>query len=135
MKALILLVGCMMLADGLPKGGVRADWVGVWRAQLDGQPSATLTLADDSGKLGGTLVLDIIARDSGTARVVAQEPHVLLHVRADGKTLTFEAKRPDRSASPMTFTVTLGADDTARIHCLNCGDAPVVELVKVTYGK
>jgi len=133
MKALLLLVGCMMLADAAPKGSIRADWVGVWQAELDGQPSATLTLADDSGPLGGTLVLDIISRDSGTAKVIAQEPHVLLHVRVDGKTLTFEATRPDRSA--MTFRVTLGKDDTANLHCVNCGDAPVVQLVKMTYGK
>lgn len=133
MKALILLVGCIMLADSAPKGSIRADWVGVWQAELDGQPGATLTLADDSGQLGGTLVLDIISRDSGTAKVTAQEPHVLLNARVDGKTLTFEAMRPDRSA--MTFTVTLGKDDTASIHCVNCGDAPVVQLVKVTYGK
>lgn len=135
MKVLLLLVGCMMLAESAPKGSIRADWVGVWRAELDGQPSATLTLGDDAGQLGGTLVLDIISRDSGTARVIAEEPHVLLHVRVDGKTLTFEAKRLDRSAIPMTFTVTLGEDNRAKIHCVNCGDAPVVQLVKVTYGK
>jgi hypothetical protein len=109
-----------------------AAWTGVWKGELDGQPSVTLTLADDGGTLGGTVVLNIVERqDGGEAHAIAGEPHMLLHTQADAKTLTFQITRPDRSQEPMRFTVALDDGGKARIHCLNCGpDAQVAELAK-----
>ena len=75
-----------------------SDWIGVWQGELDGQPSVTLTLAEDSGTLEGTLVLNIINRDNGSPRIVAHEAHVLLQTRTQGNSLTFQVKRIDRSA-------------------------------------
>lgn len=111
------------------QAGHDSDWVGVWQAQLDGQPSATLTLAEDTGTLQGTLVLNIISRDSGKPQIVAHEPHVLMNPGVTGDTLSFQAKRIDGSA-PMKFTVKRTSQGSAKIHCLNCGDAPVVEMKK-----
>ena len=37
-----------------------SDWIGVWQGELDSLPSVTLTLAEDTGTLEGTLVLNII---------------------------------------------------------------------------
>ena len=109
-----------------------SDWIGVWQGELDGQPSVTLTLAKDSGTLEGTLVLNIINRDSRSPRIVAHEAHVLLQMRSQGDSITFQVKRIDRSAEPMEFTVERTAADAAKIHCLNCGDdAPTVEMTKL----
>jgi len=108
-------------------------WNGVWQGELDGQPAVTLTLADDSGNLGGTVVFNRIERQTqGPPRVASIEPHVLVDPQADRKRLSFEIMRPDRAESPLKFAVTLDGSDEAHIHCLNCGpDAPVAELVRM----
>lgn len=119
-----------LLCAALAQGNRDSDWVGVWQAELDGQPSATLTLAEDTGTLQGKLVLDIISRDSGEPQIIAREPHVLMHPHVEGNMLSFQAKRIDGSA-PMQFTVERTAQGAAKIHCLNCGsETPVVELTK-----
>ncbi len=111
--------------------GGAGTWTGVWEGQLDGQPSVTLTLAEDSGELGGTLVLNIISAEEGQPHVVAREPHVLVQPRVDGNKLSFEVRRIDKSSDPMNFTVVLTHEGKAQIHCLNCGaEAPTVTLVK-----
>jgi hypothetical protein len=51
----ILLASASVFAAGLKND---AAWVGVWHSELDGQPGVLLTLADDSGELGGTVVLN-----------------------------------------------------------------------------
>jgi hypothetical protein len=106
-------------------------WIGVWESKLDGQPGATLTLANDTGQLGGTLVLNIIVKDGSQPRVVASEPHVLIDPHVNGETLTF-AVRPMRGDGTMqNFTVALNPDGSARIHCTNCGKgAPTVDMQK-----
>jgi hypothetical protein len=105
------------------------DWIGVWQATLDGQPAATLTLADDNGTLGGTAVFNIVSRNDGQPRVLASQPHVILNLRIDGSTLRFQAKRPDGTV--MNFSVVLEAGGTASIHCNDCGStAPIAGMVK-----
>jgi len=133
MKRTGFVFAFMLLASAFARGANgRAAWIGVWQGELDGQPSVTLTLADDGGELGGTVVLNVVERDDeGHAHVAAIEPHVLLRTRVEGKTLSFEAMRLNRSMAPMHFSVTMGADGRAWIHCLNCGtDAPVAVLTK-----
>jgi hypothetical protein len=108
-------------------------WVGIWHANVANKPSATLTLANDTGELGGTFVLDIVNGEGGQPRVIASEPHVLMNPKVTGDTLTFQVKtwRPDATKFLATFEVKLTTADKAAIHCLNCDtDAPVVELVK-----
>ena len=56
-----------------------ARWIGVWQGQLDGQPGVILTLADDGGELGGTIVLNGVSREGGSPHVVTSELHVLVH--------------------------------------------------------
>jgi hypothetical protein len=108
---------------------VNSKWDGVWQGRLDGQPSVTLTLAEDTGELGGTLVLNVVEKEDGQARVAAIEPHVLVHPRLDGNLLSFTVRRLD--GDPANFTVVLTPEGNARIHCTNCGtDAPVVDMTK-----
>ncbi|MFZ0302047.1 MAG: hypothetical protein WAL75_05155 [Terracidiphilus sp.] len=106
------------------------QWDGVWQGQLDGQPSVILTLAEDTGELGGTLVLNIVEKEHGQAAHVARiEPHVLVHPRLNGKLLTFEVRKPDGDL--FNFTVVLTPEGKARIHCTNCGaDAPQVDMTR-----
>ena len=109
-----------------------AEWTGVWQGELDGQPSVTLTLANDTGQLGGTLVLNIIEREDGGARIRAREPHVLVHPQLDGNTLSFGVRKIDGSSDLLNFTVALTPDGKARIHCTNCGaDAPTVDMSRI----
>ncbi len=107
----------------------RANWLGVWQGESDGHPSAVLTLADDTGELGGTLVLNRLKNEGGQARIVAVEPHVLLNPRSDGDGMAFQCRKPDGGV--LSFSVRLIAANKATIHCLNCGpDAPTVEIVR-----
>jgi len=132
MKRGILLTGCILIASaGLLQAETigTADWVGVWHGGLDGQPGVALTLAKDTGELGGTLVLNMVSRDGGLAHVIASEPHVLIHPRVDGNALSFAVKW--RSGELMNFVVARSPDGTATIHCLGCGaNAPVGEITK-----
>jgi hypothetical protein len=127
----VVCVGMIMLCCAAAQSNSDAGWVGVWQGELDGQPSVILTLAEDTGTLEGTLVLNIIKREGEQPHIVAHEPHVVVRPRIDGNRLSFQLKRLDASSPMMTFTVTLTAERSAMIHCLNCGDdAPVVEMSK-----
>jgi hypothetical protein len=122
----------IMMCCAAAQSNSNSGWVGVWQGELDGQPSVILTLAEDTGTLEGTLVLNIIKREEGgQAHIVAHEPHVLVHPMINGSRLSFQLKRLNPSSPMMDFTVTLTAERSARIHCLTCGDdAPVVEMTK-----
>ena len=109
------------------------DWTGIWHAEVDGQPTDTLTLATDTGALGGTVVLDMVSLEGGTPHVIESEPHVLMNLKADGSTLNFQVKmkRPSGTNVVASFTVTSTSVDKANIHCTSCGpEALVVELVR-----
>jgi hypothetical protein len=127
-SAAITLLACAAAAPA----PANSAWTGVWQGQLDGQPSVTLTLAEDGGALGGTLVLDLIERQQdGLSRIVAIDPHVLLRAHADGNRLSFEVVRRNDSHTPMRFIVALDGGDKAHLHCLNCGpDTPIADLVR-----
>lgn len=127
------VVCVVMLAAGMAAGQSDQDtaWVGTWHAELDGQPSAVLTLAKDNGALEGTLVLNGISREGGQPHIAVRQAHALMHPRLEGRTLSFQLKRRDASSPLMNFTVDLTANGNAMLHCLNCGeDAPVVEMTK-----
>ena len=134
MRYLIGGVVCLvMLAAGVAvaQSDKDAAWAGIWQAELDGQPSAVLTLAKDNGALEGTLVLNGISRDGGKPHIAVREAHVLMHPRLEGRTLSFQVTRISASSPLMNFTVELTASGNASLHCLNCGeDAPVVEMTK-----
>jgi hypothetical protein len=131
----IALIACATgsipsIAQPGPNGSASSEkWLGVWQGELNGQPSVVLTLADDVGELGGTVVLNIIQNDNGQAREVAKEPHVLMNPRVDGEILAFQFRKLDGGL--LDFTVKLTAADKAKIHCSNCGaDAPIADLVR-----
>lgn len=119
------------------QASANGSWVGIWHATPDGLPAGALTLAADTGELGGTLVLDIISHDGGRTHVIAAEPHVLLNPHVDGNTLSFEIKAIRKGAlAPANFTVTRIAPDKAIIQCESCGaNGPGITLTKDKYGE
>lgn len=132
-RVLLPLIAPLVAASiGAPASTPYTQWLGIWHAELDGQPGATLTLADDSGSLGGTLELDLVVRKhEETAHVAAREAHLLLNLSVNGDTLSFQVRRIDPSRALMNFTVVRSHDGTATIHCTTCGnDAPKVELTR-----
>ena len=133
---LISLAATALCAGAFGQSPATADWVGIWHAHPDGLPTGTLTLATDTGELGGTMVLDVISHEGGRTHVAAAEPHVLLHPRVNGNTLSFEVKTMRRGVlAPANFTVTRTAPGQATIHCDNCGaDSPGIALTRDEYG-
>jgi hypothetical protein len=130
-KRTLLAIGAasLLTCAAAAESPFNAQWDGVWQGQLDGQPSVTLTLAEDTGELGGTLVLNVVEKENGQARVAATEPHVLVHPRIEGNLLSFGVKKPDGDL--INFTVVLTPEGKARIHCTNCGaEAPVVDMTR-----
>ena len=102
--------------------------VGVWVGLLQGQPATTLTLSDDSGELGGTVVLNAV---TGEGRILFSEPHLVLNPRLTGRVLLFQVKSHRNGNGLLDFRVVFNTDHTAQLHCENCGDdAPVAEMTK-----
>jgi hypothetical protein len=132
LAALLLIIAGVLLLMGPPlraQSVGKVDPLGIWRGTLEGVPSVTLTLADDTGSLDGTIVF--YGLDGETHKVVAMEPHTLIHPTLDGNALTFQVKRLD--ATLITVKVVFITPTKAELHCLNCGDdAPLAELTKET---
>lgn len=136
MKGGVYVSGClaMMLTCASAAESARdAPWIGVWQGKLEGLPGVTLTLADDTGELGGSIVFNAV--DSMHTRVVESEAHVLMHPDVDGASLSFQVKRTGDllkktvHARELQMTVTLVEGGKAQLRCLNCGsDSPATEL-------
>lgn len=125
MSKIAIALTCTLLLGAQTLCAQSKKPLGIWRATLDGVPSAILTLADDSGEIGGTLVLNGIDHDTRT--IAVKQIHTLVHPKLEGHTLTFQVRRPD--AAMMTFTVAFTSATRAKLHCLNCGaDAPIADL-------
>jgi len=107
-----------------------ASWLGVWHGELDGQPGVTLTLAEEAGKLGGTVVFNMVSRENGTPQVVGSAVHMVTHPSLDGNTLSFQVKRAS-DAKQLQIAVVLIGSDKMKMQCVNCGDdSTSAELVK-----
>ena len=136
MKRGVFVSGCILLASALVSAaGLKSDaaWVGVWHSELDGQPGVLLTLVDDGGEMGGTVVMNMVSREGGRPHVIASEPHLLGHPSMTGNALTFQVTRT-RDGRELDLKMTLTEDGKAQLKCLNCGaDAPVAELQKEQY--
>lgn len=132
-KSLLAAAATLLAGVAAAQTPTTTAWLGVWQGEVKGQPAVTLTLADDSGALGGTVVFNAIERQAqGPPRVASIQPHVLLDAQANGDSLSFHIMRPDHTQAPLKFAVTLDGDGKARIHCLNCGaDPAVAELVRM----
>jgi hypothetical protein len=131
MKKLAIALGCSLsfVAVPLVAQSTKTIPLGVWRGSLDGLPGVTLTLADDSGEIGGTVVFYGINGES--RRIVVIEPHILLHPKFEGNILSFQVKFGGDRTGLATVKVVFNTDTKAQIRCLDCGsDSPTTELTK-----
>lgn len=131
--SLLALAFAASCVSAVPQPAASDNWIGIWHADTDGLPTGTLTLAADTGQLGGTVVLDMVSREGGQPHVLASEPHVLMNPRVEGNRLSFQVRmqRPTGSIVISSFDVVHTAPDNLTIHCVSCGpDAPVVALVR-----
>jgi hypothetical protein len=123
-NAMALVITCALQAQSTNP----TSWLGVWQGELDGQPGVTLTLAQDDGELGGTVVFNAVSRESGTPHVVGSKVHMVKHPSVDGNTLSFEVKRPNDDKLVKMAAVMEG-NEKMKMECVNCGDDRVtVEL-------
>jgi hypothetical protein len=127
-----------------PPQPARAPFTGVWRGQIGGLPGVTLVLTDESGSLSGAVLFYFQTRktvnDPWTAAPGLPEP--LFHLRVEhgdsADTLTFQVSHrrahPPASLSspPVTFTLTLNPDGTARLANLS-ERAPGLVLTRSDY--
>ena len=77
MKAVAAILSSLLLAGttALPAQTLaQTAPFGIWRGTLDGVPSVTLTLADDTGELNGTIVF--YAVDGEKKQAISIEPHM-----------------------------------------------------------
>jgi hypothetical protein len=131
MKKIAIAIGCSLsfVAVPLVAQSTKTIPLGVWRGSLDGLPGVTLTLADDSGEIGGTVVFYAI--NGEPRRVFSVEPHLLLHPKLEGNTLSFQVKLGGDRTGLATVKVVFNTDAKAQIRCLDCGpDSPTTELTK-----
>ena len=84
--ASIAFVATLPLIAQAPQSSLR----GVWRGTLDGLPGVTLTLANDTGELGGTVVFYGV--NGAEHKIVIIQPHMLLNPQLEGNTLNFRIK-------------------------------------------
>lgn len=131
MKAGLMALACALIALACVTKAATAsheNWIGVWQAKVENQPGMTLTLADDAGELGGTIVFEVFNREEN--RLVAHEPHTLMHAHFDGNVLSFQVNGCCDRSGILNMTVEQTKDGKAQFRCSNCGSETVTELVK-----
>jgi hypothetical protein len=133
MRKFLVVFGCAVFLVGasLQAQMSKSAPAGVWRSFDNGLPTVTLTLAEDSGEIGGTVVFYAIDRES--RRVLSVEPHTLLQAKLEGHMLTFQMRLGGDRAGLARVDVAFGPENKTTLHCLDCGaDSPTVELIRQT---
>jgi hypothetical protein len=131
MKKLALAITYFLVLANVPliAQSAKPALLGVWRGTLDGLPGVTLTLANDTGEIGGTVVFYGINGEAH--QIVLIQPHTLLNPRLEGDTLSFQIKLGGNRTGLARVTAVFGADNKAQLHCLDCGpDSPTTELIR-----
>jgi len=134
-RLLAITCGSMMLATVAGAASSNnATWTGVWQAKLEGQPAVELTLAEDAGEVGGTIVFHIVVKDGGAPRVGSTEPHTLINPHIEGDTLRFQVIRGNGSHEVLDMSAARMADGKMDFRCSNCSATGTqAELEKVQY--
>lgn len=133
MKKIVFTIAYLLSFATVPlmAQSTKAVPLGVWQGTLDGLPGVTLTLADDTGEIGGSVVFYGV--DGEARRIVVIEPHTLLRPKFEGNTLLFQMKFDRARSGFATVKVVFTSDTKAQVKCLDCGpDSLTAELVKQT---
>jgi hypothetical protein len=127
-KVLSILVAGAATSVAWGQAATESSWIGVWNARLEGLPGVILTLADDHGRLGGTIVFNGIDGESSPPRIGATNTLMLSGAQLKGDTLLFQVTRWD--GKQMQSSVKRIDDKQAEMRCLNCDGSPVTALEK-----
>jgi hypothetical protein len=117
-SALLFVVAGVVHATG---SGRNDAIVGIWRAEYDNLPAATLNITDEAGPLQGAMLFYLIRRDEGKPPTSSPGiPEPLFNPRFDGKKLTFQlshkhAHADSTSDPPVTFELVLTGPDEANL--------------------
>ena len=117
-SALLFVVAGVVHATG---SGRNDAIVGIWRAEYDNLPAATLNITDEAGPLQGAMLFYLIRRDEGKPPTSSPGiPEPLFNPRFDGKKLTFQlshkhAHADSTSDPPVTFELVLTGPDEAKL--------------------
>jgi hypothetical protein len=108
----------------------KVKWVGVWQGQLEGVPGVVLTLSDDLGTTGGTIVFTVLGPGSTKEHpnIVGHEVHAIMHPQVNGDTLSFQVRRPGSSTDVVEITFLLTGVSSGQLSCLKCGSAQPTEM-------
>jgi hypothetical protein len=101
--------------------------LGVWRAQMDGQPAFTLVITGENGGLSGAILFYKLMREDENHIYIASPgvPEPILNPKFDGKVLTFQVSHrrahPPGTLNdpPVTFWLKPTANDKAQFIQLN----------------
>ena len=110
------------------QASTQASWIGVWNGTLEGLPGVILTLADDHGQLGGTIVFNGIIERSSHPHIGVTDTLIVNNPQLKGDTLLFQVTRSD--GKEIQSAVKLINDKQAEMRCLNCEGSPTTALVK-----
>jgi hypothetical protein len=117
-SALLFVVAGVVHATGSERNDAI---VGIWRAEYDNLPAATLNITDEAGPLQGAMLFYLIRRDEGKPPTSSPGiPEPLFNPRFDGKKLTFQlshkhAHADSTSDPPVTFELVLTGPDEANL--------------------
>jgi hypothetical protein len=117
-SAVVFLVASLVQAT---VSGRNDAIVGIWRAEYDNLPAATLNITDEAGPLQGAMLFYLIRRDEGKPPTSSPGiPEPLFNPRFDGKKLSFElshrhAHGETTSDPPVTFQLVLTGPDEANL--------------------
>ena len=119
----IILASALMIVVGFGGSCARTQnpIVGVWEGKMNDLPAVELTVRDNNGKLGGTIVFFFQRKDTGTWKVERQNGEPLSETAFDGKTLSFkishERAHTDSSPDepPVSFKFTLSSSEEGEL--------------------
>jgi hypothetical protein len=127
-KTLAIVVVAASTCAAWGQAAPESRWIGVWNATLEGLPGVVLTLADDHGRLGGTIVFNGIIGQSEHPQIGLTDTLMVANPQLKGDTLLFQVTR--RDGKEIQSEVKLINDKQAEMRCLNCDGAPTTALVK-----
>src|ERR1041385_6447222 len=140
-RSILLLLSCATIfvvagiVDAMGKGRNDAI-VGIWRAEYENLPAATLNITDEAGPLQGAMLFYLIRRNEGKPSTSSPGiPEPLFNPRFDGKKLTFQlshrhAHADTTSDPPVTFYLESTGPDEAKLARIPQDGSPDVLMVR-----
>ncbi len=123
--AIVLMVFCVAVLPA--QTADQSSWIGVWTTTA--APGSTMTLANDTGELGGTIVFNFISGPPPNTTIGGSETHLVTHPRVEGNTLSFQVTRTE-DGKVLRLAVRMIDSDRLEMRCLSCENSPAMTMVK-----